>query len=50
VFKRKKKTIFEGGGLLLFEKVEEAIRAEKVLKGEKYIVKLVAPPPTLRKG
>ncbi|MBC8459966.1 MAG: DUF3343 domain-containing protein, partial [Deltaproteobacteria bacterium] len=50
VFKRKKKPSFEGGGLLLFEKVEEAIKAEKVLKGENYTVKLVAPPPTLRKG
>ena len=50
VFKRKKKPSFEGGGLLLFEKVEEAIKAEKVLKGSDYVVKLVAPPPTLRKG
>jgi hypothetical protein len=50
VFKRKKKPPFEGGGILLFEKVEEAIRAEKVLKGENYTVKLVAPHPTLRKG
>ncbi|RLB20987.1 MAG: hypothetical protein DRG73_09285 [Deltaproteobacteria bacterium] len=50
VFKRKKKPSFEGGGLLLFEKVEEAIRAEKALKGENYRVKLVAPPPALRKG
>lgn len=50
IFRRKKKPSFEGGGLLLFEKVEEAIRAEKVLKGENYTVKLVAPPPTLRKG
>ena len=35
---------------MLFEKVEEAIKAEKVLKGSDYVVKLVAPPPTLRKG
>ena len=35
---------------MLFEKVEEAIKAEKVLKGENYSVKLVAPPPALRKG
>lgn len=34
----------------MFEKVEEAIKAEKVLKGENYAVKLVAPPPILRKG
>ena len=50
IFRRKKKLFFEGGGLLLFEKVEEAIKAEKVLKGENYAVKLVAPPPILRKG
>ena len=50
IFQRKKKLSFEGGGILLFEKVEEAIKAEKVLKGENYAVKLVAPPPTLRKG
>ncbi len=34
----------------MFDKVEEAIGAEKILKGENYPVKLVAPPPTLRKG
>ena len=50
IFRRKKKLSFEGGGILLFEKVEEAIKAEKVLKGENYAVKLVAPPPILRKG
>jgi len=50
IFRRKKKPPFEGGGLLLFEKVEEAIKAEKALKGENYAVKLVAPPPILRKG
>ena len=50
VFRRKKRASFEGGGLMLFEKVEEAIKAEKILKGENYTVKLVAPPPALRKG
>jgi hypothetical protein len=50
IFKRKKKLPFEGGGILLFEKVEEAIKAEKALKGADYKVKLVAPPPALRKG
>ena len=34
----------------MFDKVEEAIGAERILKGENYPVKLVAPPPTLRKG
>ncbi len=50
IFGIKKKPRFEGGGLFLFEKVEDAIKAEKVLKSVDYMVKLVAPPPTLRKG
>lgn len=45
-----KKGNFEGGGLILFRNVEEAIKAEKVLKAADYMVKLVAPPPALRKG
>ena len=49
-FKKKKEIRFEGEGLFLFEKVEDAIKAEKVLKSADYMVKLVAPPPTLRKG
>ena len=48
--RRKKKPSFEGGGLVLFAEVPEAIKAEKVLKGAGYLVKLVAPPPALRKG
>jgi hypothetical protein len=51
MFKRKEgKTAFEGGGLVLFESVQDAMRAEKVLVAEGYSVKLVAPPPGLRKG
>lgn len=50
VFGIKKKPRFEGGGLFLFEKVEDAIKAEKVLKSADYMVKLVAPPPAMRKG
>ncbi len=50
VFGIKKKPRFEGGGLFLFEKVEDAIKAEKVLKSADYMVKLVAPPPALRRG
>jgi len=34
----------------LFHKVEDAIKAEKFLKDIDYACKLVAPPPTLRKG
>jgi len=49
-FKRKRKEQFEGGGLVLFLDVKDAINAEKVLNKAGYIVKLVAPPPELRKG
>jgi hypothetical protein len=48
--KRQPKVKFEGGGLVLFDEVQQAILAEKVLKAAGYIVKLVAPPPELRKG
>jgi hypothetical protein len=50
LFGKKNKNTFEGGGLVLFQSVDEAIRAEKILKAESYEVKLVAPPPQLRKG
>ncbi len=48
--KRKQKTSFDGGGLVLFLDVQGAMRAEKVLRGAGYVVRLVAPPPALRKG
>jgi len=48
--KRKQKTSFEGGGLVLFMAVQDAMQAEKVLKDAGYSVRLVAPPPQLRKG
>lgn len=47
---KKNKVKFEGGGLVLFDEVQHAMIAEKVLKSAGYIVKLVAPPPELRKG
>jgi hypothetical protein len=50
IFNIKKNNRFEGGGLILFQNVEEAIRAEKVLKSGNYETRLVAPPPKLRKG
>ena len=50
VFGIKKRARFDGEGLFLFEKVEDAIKAEKVLKTADYMVRLVAPPPALRKG
>lgn len=39
-----------GRGLILFKAVQEALKAEKVLKKSGYNFKLVAPPPALRKG
>jgi len=48
--KRKQKASFEGGGLVLFMDVHDAMGAEKVLKKAGHAVKLVAPPPELRKG
>ncbi len=48
--KRNQKAQFEGEGLVLFREVQEAMRAEKALKDAGYSVKLVAPPPELRKG
>ena len=35
---------------MLFDEVQQAMAAEKALKSAGYIVKLVAPPPELRKG
>jgi hypothetical protein len=49
-FGSKKQNKFEGGGLVLFQAVDEAIAAEKILKAVEFEVKLVAPPPALRKG
>jgi len=48
--KRKQKAQFEGEGIVLFDEVQEAMKAEKVLKAAGYTIKLVAPPPELRKG
>jgi hypothetical protein len=48
--KRQQKVKFEGGGLVLFDDVQQAMAAEKVLKAAGYGVRLVAPPPQLRKG
>ncbi len=45
-----KKSAFEGGGLVLFDAVQPAMQAERVLKKADHRVRLVAPPPELRKG
>jgi hypothetical protein len=49
-FLKRKKAAFEGGGLVLVREVHEAMLAEKILKQADYQVRLVAPPPELRKG
>ena len=49
-FLKKGKNKFAGGGLVLFNEVHEAMKAEKVLTVAGYPVRLVAPPPELRKG
>ena len=49
-FLKKGKNNFLGGGLVLFNEVQEAMKAEKVLKRAEYPVRLVAPPPELRRG
>jgi len=46
----KKAPPFEGGGLVIFLDVQDAILAEKVVKRAGYATKMVAPPPELRKG
>lgn len=48
--RRKQKVSFEGGGLVLFLDVPDAMKAERALKKAGYTIKLVAPPPALRKG
>ena len=50
LFKRDKKISGEGGGLVLFADVQAALKAEKALKNAGYKIKLLAPPPQLRKG
>ncbi|MBL7119526.1 MAG: DUF3343 domain-containing protein [Dehalococcoidia bacterium] len=49
-FLKRKKPTFEGGGLVLFLDVQDAIKAEKALKKADYAVRMIAPPPQLRKG
>jgi len=48
--KRRQEVKFEGGGLVIFQEVSHAMISEKMLKAAGYIMRLVAPPPELRKG
>lgn len=50
LFKRDKKISGEGSGLVLFADVQAALKAEKALKNTGHAIKLVAPPPKLRRG
>jgi len=40
----------DGGGLIIFQDVSQAIQAEKILRSGGYDIKLVAPPPKYRMG
>ena len=46
----RQKQKFKGDGIITFQDVPIAIRAEKVLKAAGIDVKLVAPPPKFRLG
>jgi hypothetical protein len=48
--KNKQKQHQKDRGLVLFDTVEDAIRAEKILNKNNLNCRLVAPPPSLRKG
>jgi hypothetical protein len=41
---------FKGDGIIIFNDVADAMKAEKVIKGAGYELKLVAPPPQMRMG
>ncbi len=43
LIKRQQKVKFEGGGLVLFQEVSQAMAVEKALKTAGYILRLVAP-------
>lgn len=45
-----KKNNNNGKGLVLFDSVEEAIKAERIIVKAGYACSLVAPPPELRRG
>ncbi len=40
----------KGRGLLIFENTSEVIRAEKLLKGNSWDIKVMGPPPEIQKG
>jgi hypothetical protein len=49
-FLRQKQVAFKGDGIIIFQDVAQAIRAEKLMKRDGYDVRLIAPPPEYRMG
>ena len=47
---RQGKRSFVGDGIVIFDDVAQAMKAEKIVKNGGYEVKLVAPPPEMRMG
>lgn len=47
---KKNKKVSQDKGLFLFANTSEVIRAEKILKEAGYSLKVVGPPPAVRKG
>lgn len=50
LFKNKKKNTRHDRGILIFENTSEVIRAENILKSKGFNVRVVGPPPHVRKG
>jgi hypothetical protein len=50
LFGKKKENKIGGGGIIIFADVASAVRTEKNLQKRGHEVRLVAPPPELRKG
>lgn len=48
--KKNQASLQEERGIVLFSDTQEALKAEKILKKAGYSIKLVAPPPKIRKG
>ncbi len=45
-----KSVAFKGDGIIIFDDTSQAIEVEKVIKGAGYQIRLIAPPPELRRG
>ena len=50
LFASKKETALKDTGILVFEHTSEVIKAEKVLKGSDFDVRVMGPPPEIRTG